>query len=207
MRPVPFLVIALTACSIGPPPAITATPTQRCSDLRRALLGTWIHDSTTLEVRPDGSVLWNGADGTWRWSSPGHATTDVGGAHVAHAFGLMSGAQLLDVDANGNAVVWARVSIVPAFPDGCFDVRGSLVGDWTDGMVSESFLADGTYVRGEIRGNWSIPEAGYVDIALGLNVWRYRLALSTPDLAITAIDSTAYAELPRPAAWVATRIR
>jgi hypothetical protein len=202
-----FASIFALGCSLGPAPGIAPPRPQRCNDLRRAILGTWVHDTTTMELRPDGAILRDGVEGSFRWTTPGHAAVDVTGVHEEHAYGLMTGAQLLDVDADGHARTWTRVSMVPAFPEHCFEVRGSLVGDWTDGTASESFLADGTYVRGETRGNWSAPEPGYVDVAVGMRVWRYRIAVASEDRMVSAIDGPSIDDDPRGGALVETRLR
>ncbi len=159
-----------------------------------------------MEIRADGSVLRDGADGAFRWIAPGRATIDVGGTHEEHTYGLMSAAQLLDVDDHGRAYLWSRVSILPAYADSCFDVRGSLVGDWTDGTTIESLREDGTYERGDQRGNWSVAERGYVDIAIGMRVRRYRIALSTPDTIVSALE-VPVADDPRDGVLVERRVR
>ena len=160
-----------------------------------------------MELRPDGTIVRDGLEGSFRWRSPGQAIIDVAGSHEPHTLGLMTGAQLLDVDEDGRAYVWSRVSLVPAFAAGCFELRGSLIGDWTDGQESESFQRDGTYVRGEARGNWSTADQGFLDIAVGMRVRRYRVALAAPDLLVTAFDGVLIDEVPRGASLVEVRIR
>lgn len=166
-----------------------------------------MRETTAMEIRPDGTVIRDTVEGVLRWTTPAHATIDLGGLHEEHTFGLMNAAQMLDVDTDGHSRVWARVSVVPGYPEGCFDLRGSLVGDWTDGAASESFARDGTYVRGTARGNWSIAEQGYLDVAIGMQVRRYRIALATPDTLVSALDGLPMEEDPRGPSLIEARMR
>lgn len=207
MRPALFVSLLVLGCSLGPPPAITPPRAPRCAD-RRAFLGTWVHDTVSMELRPDGTIVRGGPpDGGFRFRTPGQVVIDIGSAHEEHTYGLLTGAQLLDIDPDGHFVVWTRISMLPDFPAGCFDIHGSVVGDWTDGLSSESFLADGSYVRGETRGNWSTPEPGYLDVAVGLRVWRYRVAITGDDTLLSALDGPVLGDDPRGASLVEARIR
>ena len=166
-----------------------------------------MHDTTAMEIRADGTVIRDTVEGLLRWTSPAHATIDLGGFHEEHTLGLMNAAQMLDVDTDGRARVWARVSVVPGYPEACFDLRGSIVGDWTDGAASESFQRDGTFIRGAARGNWSMAEHGYLDVAIGMQVRRYRIALATPDTLVSAIDGLAMEDDPRGPSLIEARLR
>ncbi len=160
-----------------------------------------------MEVRADSMIVRDQVEGAIRWTAPAHATIDVVGSHEEHTFGLINGAQLLDVDTDGRARVWTRVSMVPPYPASCFQIRGSLIGEWTDGAASESFEADGRYLRGDARGNWSIPEVGTLEIALGMRVRRYRIALAAPDMLVTAVEGPLLDEDPRGDSSIETRVR
>ena len=197
----------LLGCSLGPPPSVHPPRAPVCGALAQGMVGTWVRDRSAMEIRTDGTMLRDGIEGTFRWTAPGHATIDVPGLHEEHTFGMMTAAQLLDVDTDGRSWLWGRVSIVPQYPDGCFALTGSLVGDWTDGAVTESFRADGTYFRGESRGRWFIAEPGYIDLSTGLIARRYRIALAAPDLIVSAFDGVAPEDDPRGATIIEHRIR
>jgi hypothetical protein len=203
------VVFALLAgCSLGPAPGISPPAPADCVPIERGILGTWTRATHAMEVRADGLVVRNGVEHVIRWTAPGHASIDGARGHEEHTFALATAAQLLDVDGNGEAYFWTRVSYLPAYPERCFELRGSIVGDWSDGMQSESFQRDGSYERGDTHGNWAITEPGVLEIALGLSVRRYRVALSTPDLLISSpVDAPAIERDPRGPSLVETRLR
>jgi hypothetical protein len=210
VRSAPFSVLAiglLSSCSLGPPPQIVPHRFAQCGDLRRNVQGSWVYETHAMELRPDGSLLRDAVEGAYRVVAPGHVTLDVAGSHEEHTYGMMTGTQLLDIDVNGRARTWTRVSLVPELPASCFEIHGSIVGDWTDGAESESFLPDGSWVHGDVRGNWSTPEAGLLDVAVGLSVRRYRVAIAAPDLMVSAIDGPVIDVGPRGAASIESRIR
>ncbi len=158
-----------------------------------------------MEVRNEGTVLHGTTEGAIRWARPGQAMIDFAGIHELHTFGLQTGSQLIDVDDHGGARVWTRVSILPAYPTRCFDIRGSVVGDWSDGIESESFERDGTYVRGETRGNWNLSDQGYLDLGIGTRIRRYAIALAAPDRLVTVLEGPTEEDEPRPISLVESR--
>ncbi len=206
MRPA-LLVLLVLGCSIGPPPGI-APPTTgtECGTLERGIRGTWVSDHAAMELRPDGSLLRDGVEGAFRWTAPGHATIDVAGSHEEHTFALVSVAELLDVDVDGHARVWTRVSLAPPYPDPCFELHGTLVGEWTDGAQTERFLHDGRWELGELRGRWSIPGPGLLEVDVGARVRRYRAALATPDLLVTTYEGPVVDEDPRGVTRIEARL-
>lgn len=206
MRPA-LLALFWFGCSLGPPPGIHAPRAPVCGTVVQGIAGTWVHDRNAMEIRTDGTLLRDGVEGVLRWGSPGHAVIDVPGSHEPHAFGLMSPGQLLDVDPNGHSFLWTRVTIAPAYPEGCFAITGSLVGDWSDGAVTESFHADGSYERGPLHGRWSLPQPGYLDLMTQASVRRYRIALAAPGTLVSAYDGVVTDADPRGATLVETRVR
>jgi hypothetical protein len=160
-----------------------------------------------MEVRGEGTVLHGTTEGALRWARPGQAIVDFAGSHEVHTFGLQVGSQLIDVDDHGGGRVWTRVSILPAYPTRCFDVRGSLVGDWSDGIESESFERDGTYVRGGARGTWNVSDEGFLDVGVGTRVRRYHVALAAPDRLVTLLEGAPEGDEPRPVALVQSRLQ
>lgn len=203
-----LLVALFAGCSLGPAPGISPPTPADCVPIARGILGTWTRATHAMEVRADGLVVRDGVEHVIRWTAPGHASIDGARGHEEHTFALATAAQLLDVDGDGEANLWMRVSYLPAYPERCFELRGGLVGDWSDGMQSESFEGNGSYVRGDTHGNWAIVEPGVLEIALGLVVRRYRVAMSTPDLLVSApVDPPTTERDPRGPSLVETRLR
>lgn len=203
-----LVVVLLAGCSLAPAPGIAAPGPLDCPTIERGLLGTWTYSTFAMEVRPDGVVVRNGVESVIRWTAPGHASIDGARGHEDHTFGLVTTTQLLDVNGDGDAHLWTRVSFQPPYPDRCFQLRGSLVGDWSDGVASESFGDDGSYVRGDTHGNWAVVEPGVLEVALGMVVRRYHVALVTPDLSVSAPVEPLVAERdPRGPSLVQARMR
>jgi len=143
-----------------------------------------------MEVRVEGVIVRDGVEGAFRWIAPGRATTDIRGSHEEHTMGLITIGRLLDVDANDRAITWTRVSPAPPAPDSCFDVRGSVIGRWTDGRTTETFDASGLYVRGSHRGTWQIVEAGALDLRLERSSpLRYRIAFASPTTLVSTPET------------------
>jgi hypothetical protein len=187
VRPVCVVVLVLVAC--GPAPSIAPPGSISCPALERSIVGTWTREGTVMEIRADGAIVRNTIEGAFRWVAPGRATVDIRGSHEEHALGMITPVRMLDVDANDRAVVWSRVSPPPAAPDACFDVRGSVIGRWTDGAETESFDANGSYERGSRRGTWQMVEAGTLDLRVGESTTRYRIALASPTLLVSTPES------------------
>lgn len=199
----------LAGCSLAPAPApaIAAPAPLECTPVERAILGTWVRGSAAMEVRPDGVVVRDNVEQYLRWTAPGRAAINSARGHEDHTFALPTAAQLLDVGSGGDARFWTRVSPVPAYPERCFELRGSIVGEWSDGTLTESFARDGAYVRGDVHGNWAIVEPGVLEIAQGLVVRRYHLALASPDLLVSAPIEASVDRDPRGSSTVLARVR
>ncbi len=177
-----LLGAALLAC--GPAPTTHPPSSPGCLPTARAVIGTWSHQTSAMELRPDGYLLRNSLEGTYRWTDPGRVQLDVGGMHLAYTLGLSNVVTLLLVDPDGHGEIWTRLSPAPSIPPDCYDVRGSLVGDWTDGLSPEHFGAAGEYERSPTSGSWAMVEAGAIEItALGV-ARREQVALATPSMLV-----------------------
>jgi hypothetical protein len=210
VRPaLPLSLVLLTACSLGPAPTVPAPSEPRCMETSEAMIGTWSREHESMELRPDGVLVRNGVEGTLRWGLPGHAMLRFGTSpEEEHTYALMTAATMIDVDRDGRAAVWGRVSALPAMPASCFDVRGSLVGDWTDGAERETFEADGRFSRASQRGIWTYVEPGALDVTIGRRTWRYHVALAAPDLMLSTLATPlALDGDPRGPSLVETRVR
>lgn len=206
MRPAPLLLSLLASCSLGPPPGIAAPGAPAgCAPIARGVVGTWVYDRSAMEVRTDGSVLRDGLEGALRFGAGGHATLDVAGSHEEHTFALPTPSQMLDVDADGRGRLWTRVSLIPPYPERCFELRSALVGEWTDGALVESFERGGRYHQGELAGHWTVAEPGILEVSIGARVHRYRAALATSDVLVTTSEGTPVDEDPRGLALVESR--
>jgi hypothetical protein len=200
---VPCLVLA--AC--GPAPAIAPPHTAECTTIAEAIIGTWTREGGVMEVRVDGAIVRDVLEGAFRWTSPGRATIDIRGSHEEHTIAMMTVSVLLDVDADGHAIVWHRASPAPPARDECFDLRGSLVGRWSDGATEESFRADGRYARGSHQGAWQLVEAGLLELRVDTSAARrYRIALASPDTLVSAPEGDPSGDDPRGRSIVETRL-
>lgn len=177
-----LLAAALHAC--GPAPTTRPPAPPGCLPPARAVIGTWSHGTSAMELRADGYVLRNSLEGTYRWTDPGRIQIDVGGAHEAFTLGVSNVVTMLLVDPDGHGAIWTRLSPAPPLPPLCYDVRGSLVGDWTDGAVEEHFGASGDYRRGEVGGEWSMSDAGAIELRARTFVRREQVALATPSMLV-----------------------
>lgn len=175
-----LLGAALLAC--GPAPTTHPPAAMGCVPPARAVVGTWGHGTGAMELRADGYVLRNSLEGTYRWTDPGRIQIDVGGAHDAYTIGLSSVVTMLLIDPDGHGEIWTRMSPAPPIPPVCYDLRGSLVGDWTDGLVEEHFGAAGDYTRGRDAGTWAMAETGAVAITLPTATRHEQVALATPSM-------------------------
>jgi len=205
-----LLAAVLSAC--GPAPTTHPPSAPGCSTPERAVLGTWSHGTSAMELRANGYILRDSLEGTYRWTDPGRIQIDVGGAHEAYTLGVSNVVAMLLVDPDGHGAIWTRLSPAPPTPAVCYDVRGSLVGDWTDGGVVEHFGASGEYRRGAVRGEWTATDAGAIELRVGPYVRRHQVALATPSTlvivpqALGADDSRDMLEVLPSEARIETRL-
>ena len=206
MRSIVFVsFFTLIAC--GPGPEISPPHDVVCPTLDQAIVGTWTREGGAMEIRIDGAIVRDAVEGAFRWTTPGRATIDMRGSHEEHTIGLMTINTLLDVDANGRAIVWTRISPSPPAPEGCVDLRGSLIGRWTDGATEESFAASGLYTRGDRSGVWQLIDASVLQVRIEPGpVIRYRVALASPSVLVSAVEDMDAGEPERGRSSVETRL-
>lgn len=165
-----LFALLVSGCCFAPTAAPVETPAgpsgpgaPGCPDLGTSIVGTWARAGFVEEYRADGTYVINGAAGTYRWISPGHATLDEP-THTFHAdydLGLADSTTLVAIDPNGVGTIYTRSSPTPSIPENCLDLRAAFARTWTprSGGTPEVYATDGTY-RAPGVGRWSFPAPG-----------------------------------------------
>lgn len=208
------LSLALAGCCMGgaappsPTPASAAAgpsgpSAPGCPDIATTIVGTWQREGFVEEYRLDGTYVINGMPGTITWARPGHAVLDVpaGPMHAEYDLALADAVTLLAANADHVGSVYARTSVAPAIPPGCFDLTSAWVGTWTPstGGAQERYGADGRYAAPGV-GQWTISAPGRLhlvnengatsDYFLGMVDANTALAVSMPPLAPAGVAYT-----------------